>query len=98
MPVQTVTELEKKTMNRTWNFRQRVGGAGSLASAQGVSRGVPPSPPKSCAMGNHKWLLRKWSRKCNRCGLEQTKDALGVWEDGKVKYKLDPETGRYAKQ
>ena len=68
-------------MHRSWNFKQRIGGAMSIDSG-GLA--LPTTPPKggykSCNNGKHKWMHRKWTRKCTRCGTEQSKDALGKWE------------------
>ena len=69
-------------MNRSWNYKQQtIGGAMSL---DGEGFGLPRVPPKggykSCNTGKHKWMHRKWTRKCTRCGLEQAKDALGGWK------------------
>jgi len=64
----------KTDMNRTWNYHRRVGGAESLGSAGTPSIRVNE---KVCDTGRHKWMTRKWSRKCLRCGIEQAKDGHG---------------------
>ena len=66
-------------MNRSWNYHHRVGGADSLSSA-GDPEIKKNAMSAACKAGRHKWMTRKWTRTCLRCGTEQAKDALGRFE------------------
>jgi len=63
-------------MNKSWNYHLNVGGAESLGSAGSTAIGTN-AMSAACKAGRHKWMTRKWTRECLRCGTEQAKDALG---------------------
>ena len=65
-------------MNKSWNHIYKIGGAIPLGEAQGEDYSQPlKSMLAACKAGRHKWMTRKWTRKCLRCGREQGKDWMG---------------------
>ena len=65
-------------MNKSWNYIHKIGGAGALGEAQGEDYSQPTKAMlAACKAGRHKWMTRRRTRKCLRCGTEQEKDGMG---------------------
>jgi hypothetical protein len=71
-------------MNKSYNFKKRVGGAESLGdSIMGSSK---ERSKKYCSLAyQHKWMTKRTSRTCRLCGFHQYLISKEKGWDGKEK-------------
>jgi|15BtaG_2_1085339.scaffolds.fasta_scaffold58296_3 hypothetical protein len=69
-------------VHNSWNYiHNTIGAAIPWSEAEPIAPeplNRKLGPARRCKSG-HKWQMRRWTRKCVKCGLVMAQDAAGRW-------------------